>query len=187
MQSNHSVFRDFRPKGLAWKPVPCFLAENMAILEVQQLKLRGIPVPRGDELLAPPLAFAAEVKALLGLDLGLTGRDHAAMDLRLRNRLTQKRYRDSELGRATRAVWRKKSHTTQAAQAGAGEYVSGGGAAAAAADDAGVRLLREKEWCGDGGLTAAEEATVGGAEPESGPSEQRASEMVEESGETHAR
>jgi hypothetical protein len=56
----------------------------MAILDLQQLKLHGIPVPVGDELHAAPIAFAAEVKALLGFDLELTARDHAAMDRRLR-------------------------------------------------------------------------------------------------------
>jgi hypothetical protein len=86
---NHFAFRDYRPKGLAWTPVPCFLAENMAILDLQQLKLHGTPLPLGDELIAPPVAFAAEVKALLGFDLELT-----AMDRRLQNRLMHNRYRD---------------------------------------------------------------------------------------------
>jgi len=81
---NHFAFRDYRPKGLAWTPVPCFHAENIAVLDLQQLKLHGTPLALGDELLAPPIAFAAEVKALLGFDLELTARDHAAMDRRLR-------------------------------------------------------------------------------------------------------
>jgi hypothetical protein len=93
--------------------VPCFLAENMAILDLQQLKLHGTPLPLGDELIAPPVAFAAEVKALLGFDLELT-----AMDRRLQNRLMHNWYRDCEVGRATRAAWRETSHTSQAAQAG---------------------------------------------------------------------
>jgi len=186
--------RKFRPKGKTWRPVPCFFAENRAFLEIQFLKLQSIDLPEIEPPVAPALAFAAEFEQMLGVSLGLTENDVRAIEAELSRRMSQKRYRDSEKGQATRLRWHKNSLLSQAEQtkaakaAKAGDYVPGGGAEAAVMDDADLQKMRkaqEAEWCGEGGLVDAEVLAVEGeAGVEGNPrlSEQRALEMKHKRG-----
>jgi len=179
-QSNHAAIRLFRPKGEKWPALACFLAENMAILDIQYLRLQCIDFPGGDPVIAPPLAFIAELNKRFQTNLALSERQLADIERRNSDRLRGMGYRNSEKGKETRAALKNKSHRSQAEQAsevGPATYVSGGGEKAAEANDATLRELEEIQWCG------GDEDTHDNTETEAGygtvDSEQRAKEMME--------
>ena len=189
-QSNHSVFRLFRPKGEKWSALACFLAENMAILDIQYLKLQAFDLPGGEPVVAPPHAFVAEMEKLFDTDLPLSERQVEDIVTRNNARLASREYRNSEKGKETRAAGKRKSRTSQAAQrkeTGKAAYVSGGGAAAAAADDIAVRMLEEKKWCGEDWAPDGDSETK--VEPEGYEmldTEQRPKDMMEPEPESDA-
>ena len=152
----------------------------MAILDIQYLRMQCLDFLGGDPVIAPPLAFIAELNKRFETSLALSERQLADIKRRNTDRLQSMDYRNSEKGKTTRAALKNKSHRSQAEQAsevGPATYMSGGGEKAAEANDAILRKLEEIQWCG------GDEDAHDNTETEAGyaavESEQRANEMIE--------
>jgi hypothetical protein len=120
VESDHAIIAKFRPKEYHWGAIACFTGTNLALLDIQQLKL----ATWGDRTF-PILDLAEELKAELGIDIGITEEEVEAMVDKLDRRLKDKARRSGEEWTKKRKTWAARKHA-RVKSGKRSSYASGG-------------------------------------------------------------
>ena len=183
VESNHAVFRLFRPKGRKYSALYEFTAVNMGILNCSQLCLgfwgeKTQPIVRIVELL----------NERHGLTIELSEAQLAYLDLDLKVRIKGREKRSSEHWQQVRRAYVARKRTSQASQANQCSYMGGGGEGARAADLAlaaaagAAAAANEIAWLGGRSIGILSEAEAQQAEAGHEEQDEDANESGEESG-----
>ena len=120
VESDHADIARFRPKEFSWGALTCFLATNMAFLNIQQVKVGYWGVAT-----FPIVELAQELMDEYGIDIGITEEDIELMETRLAGRVQQKARRSTDEWRAKRKV-RASRKFARSKTAKRSSYQSGG-------------------------------------------------------------